>query len=95
MPYKYTLLKQDGTREDLGTRGTEMALGTMTHVLGCKYIELIPRDYYKGWGDMSKCIAYGDEEGRFNSENKVNPHFKDLGNGFNVVGNILMQQEVA
>lgn len=74
--YKYTLLKMDGTVEELG-RQEEMDYEAMRELLSCQMIELIPRDYYQEtWG--KDCLVFGDEEGRFNKDNKRNPHMKVL-----------------
>lgn len=57
--YKYTLLKADGTKEDLGTSEEEMKLSEMQkHVGG--YIELVPPFFLpSGYSEV-----YCDEEGR-------------------------------
>ena len=94
--YKYTLLKQDGTIEDLGT-GKQKDFKEFYSLLHCSTIEIIPHDYYAGRATM-----YGDEEARFNSENKRNPHFRVLqGNQlleevaeWDVVGNIIKEEVV-
>jgi hypothetical protein len=101
--YQFTLLKQDGTQEDLGTRHGDMPLAEMYKVLGCSTIELIPNDYY----ERKDVLLWGDEEGRFAQEvidgevqpkNHRNPQFKvlrdDVGNAWDVVGDILLQEEL-
>ena len=73
--YKYTLLKQDGTIKEFG-RQDEWDFKKIRKVLKCDTIELIPQDYKQhSWG---RCLIYGDEEGRFNSDNKRNPFTKVL-----------------
>ncbi len=37
---------------------------------------------------------FGDEEGRFVETNRRNPHFKDLGNGYFVVGDIVKEEKI-
>lgn len=93
----YTLLKQDGTKEVLGEQ-EEMDFEAIRELLGCHFIEIIPSDYHqKDWG---KCTLYGDEEGRFNSDNTRNPHTKVLRGDpsigevavWDCVGNLLLAQ---
>lgn len=73
--YKYTLLKQDGTVEDLGV-GKKKDFREFYKILNCQMIELIPRDYYPD--KSGHATIYGDEEARFNEENYRNPHMKVL-----------------
>jgi hypothetical protein len=95
--YKYTLLKQDGTTQDMGV-SKEKSLDEIYAILGCNMIELIPSDYWRGMG-YGKCTMYGDEEGRFVETNHRNPHFRVLfdsaGNPWDVVGNILKKEVYA
>jgi hypothetical protein len=73
--YLYTLYKQDGTIEVLPI-SKKKSFNEIYKILGCEMIEVIPSDYYPdGFGQVT---VYGDEEGRFNSNNKRNPHFKVL-----------------
>ena len=76
--YRYTLLKTDGTEQDLGTRDHEMFLHYMQKAVGGP-LELIPPAYYshQKWG---QCTVYGDEEGRFKSK-PDNLHFHMFPNG--------------
>lgn len=93
MKYKYQLLKQDGTSEDLETLSTNMEYERIKEALSCQMIEVIPQDYHPD--NNPNAIYIGDEEGRFNLENHRNPHFKVLrdadGNPWDVVGDILME----
>jgi hypothetical protein len=93
MKYKYTLLKQDGSTEDLGV-SKEKDFAELYKILNCRTIEIINSDYYEGRATM-----YGDEEGRFNEKNHRNPHFKVLKNEamfgdqeWDVVGDIVKQE---
>lgn len=93
--YKYTILKQDGTKEELPL-SPKKNFAELYKILNCDIIEIIPSDYYKraGWGH---CTVYGDEEGRFNSKNNRNPHFEAIMAGgmvWDVVGDCV-KEEVA
>ena len=96
--YQYTILKQDGTKEVLKP-SKKKTLAEFYKILDCRTIQLIPSLYYKGMG-YGRCLMYGDEEGRFNSSNHRNPHFKVLkGNielgeppEWDVVGNIVKEE---
>ena len=92
--YQYILLKQDGTKEDLGT-SKEKPLAEIYKLLLCRTVEIIPPEYYEGFG---KCTMWGDEEARFSSRNIRNPHFKVLkdfeGQEWDIVGDILYQLKV-
>jgi hypothetical protein len=98
--YKYILLKQDGSKKDLGVSKKKKSLEELYRILQCTFVEIIPTDYYKGLG-YGKCTMWGDEEARFNEKNVRNPHFNVLkGNvllgelaEWDVVGNILMEQK--
>lgn len=92
----YTLLKMDGTEEELAQVPKEVELSQLYKWLNCTTIELIPNAYYKeDWAN--EAIVWGDEEGRFNSENKRNPHMKVLndntGAEWDCVGNLILQTE--
>lgn len=87
----YTLLKQDGTTEELAQVDKEVELSQLYKWLNCTTVELIPEPYYQD--DWKGGIVWGDEEGRFNSENKRNPHTKVL-QGWDCVGDLVLQQEV-
>ena len=99
--YEYTLLKQDGTTENLGVTPRKMNLSEIYQMLKCTTVEIIPESYYEGHG---KCTMYGDEEARFNKNNHRNPHFKVLASfsaygasitgEFDVVGNILKEKKL-
>lgn len=97
--YKYTILKQDGTTDVLPVCPKKEFKGKdgLYELLGCTTIELIPDAYYEGLGH-GRCTMYGDEEGRFNTKNTRNLHFKVLkdvdGAEWDVVGNIV-KEEVA
>lgn len=93
--YLYTLLKQDGTQEELAQVPKEVELSQLYKWLNCTTVELIPSDYYQeAWIGDGDTIVWGDEEGRFNSENKRNPHTKVLGEEWDCVGDLVLQQEV-
>lgn len=93
--YKYTLLRQDGTEEVLQAAGSRLSLKKLYEILGCSTIELIPRAYHESTATM-----YGDEEARYNSDNKRNPFFKVLEGAahepgeWDVVGNIIKEERV-
>lgn len=72
--FKYTLLKQDGTKEELGVR-KKMVFGDMYKILDCRTIELIPMAYWKMEYNRWGVEMWGDEEARFNNNNVRNPHF--------------------
>ncbi len=91
--YRYTLLKQNGKTKDLGV-SERKTFKEMYKILKCTIIQIIPISYYSGHGN---CSMYGDEEGRFSSKNKRNPHFKVLfcqitGADFDVIGDILKEK---
>ncbi len=93
--YKYTLLKQDGTTQDLGV-SRKKEFKELYTILDCSTIAIIPSDYYNGL-NYGRCTMYGDDEGRFNSNNHRNPHFKVLGDAvygdvWDVVGNIVKEE---
>ena len=88
--YQYTLLKMDGTKEDLGI-SKKKELSEMYKILDCQLVEVIPDAYYEGFGRVT---MWGDEEGRFNENNTRNPFFKVLAPDYDVVGNILMEKKV-
>ena len=87
--YKYTLYKQDGTIEEIGV-GKKKNFQDFYKILNCSMIEHIPHDYYPEKSGHAE--FWGDEEGRFNSENHRNPHFKVLGEGWDVVGDIIKEE---
>lgn len=91
--YKYTKYNQDGTVEDLGI-SKQKSFKELYKIIGCDTIEIIPPEYYENrrW---SNCTVYGDEEGRFNTDNHVNPHFSELAPGWNVVGNTVKEEVVS
>ena len=73
--YLYTLYKQDGTIEVLPI-SKKKSFNEIYKILNCETIEIIPSAYYPdGFGLVT---VYGDEEARFNENNKRNPHFKVL-----------------
>jgi hypothetical protein len=88
--YQYTLLKQDGTKEELGV-SPKKTFKDFYNILHCSIIEIIPPAYYKGKG-YGRCSMYGDEEGRFNSDNERNSHFNVLASDYDVVGDIIMER---
>jgi hypothetical protein len=88
--YQYTLLKQDGTKKGLWI-SSKKTFQDFYKILNCSLIEIIHPDYYQGKG-YGRCTMYGDEEGRFNSDNKRNPHFNVLALDYDVVGDIIMEK---
>lgn len=93
--YHYTLYNQDGSSESWTQ--AKMDFTQIKEVLGhgCSMIEIIPKDYQPD--DIKKSgTVYGDEEGRFNSTNIRNPHFKVLtdsdGGQWDCVGNLLHEK---
>ena len=96
MAFKYTLLKQDGTIEDLGTRKEKMSLKELQSVVN-GLIEIISTAYYKE-GFNPKAVVYGNEEARFSELNYRNPHFKvlfdDYGYPWDVFGDYLKEEAV-
>lgn len=107
MKYRYTLLKQDFTKENLGTYDEEKAFkgaNGLYELLGnIRTIELIPEDYYFQSHqiniefDAPIIAMFGDEEARDNNENKRNPWF-DFFNSYDgvydIVGNVIAVEEV-
>jgi hypothetical protein len=100
--YQYTVYKQDGTIEKLeprpkmewpGEGGLYELIGN-----GCGHIELLPKDYVpKEFGRRGEYFI--DGEGRFNSTNYRNPHFKVLtgdifspSDEWDVVGNVVKEE---
>ncbi len=89
--FQYTLLKQDGSTEDLGIR-REIKFDELYKILDCRTIEIIPEQYHqRDWGE---CTVYGDEEGRFRSTNKRNPHTQVIGGDWFCVGDLVRQASV-
>lgn len=89
--YKYTLLKQDGTRLDLGTFKKKKTLAELYSALSCETVCIIPTPYYEGFG---KATMWGDDDGRFDPSDHRNPHFKVLGGDYDVVGDVLMELKI-
>lgn len=93
--YEYTLIKQDGTTENLGVYPKKMTLDQLYKTLNCDTVQIIPPDYYQG---HEHCTMWADEEGRFKGSNHRNPHFKVLesitGEVFDVVGNVLKEKKL-
>lgn len=99
--YEYTLLKQDGTTENLGVYPKKMTLDQLYKTLKCDTVQIIPPAYYEGHG---RCTMWADEEARFKEGVKRNPHFKVLhsfeafGAGitgeFDVVGDVLKEKKL-
>lgn len=107
--YQYTIYRHTGAVEALRTNGKQLSFQTVTNsktgevtpglysLLDCRTIELIPRDYYPD-GTGKNAVFYGDEEARFNTDNKRNPHMKLLedffGNPWDVVGDVIKEEEL-
>jgi len=93
--YKYTILKDDGTKQVLAPR-SKMDLEELQGMVG-GLIEIVPTDYYVKQGWNPKCTVYINKEGRFDSNNKRNPHFNVLhdneGNPWDIVG-VALREEV-
>ena len=91
--YQYTLYKQDGTIELLPI-SPKKTFAELYQVLGCTTIERIPDEYYAGKG-IPHGIMFGDEEGRYRSQNHRNPHFNVLtdeaGGQWDVVGDCVFE----
>lgn len=97
--YSYTLLLQDETVKELGVFNKRKGFDWMRGVLGCSVIELIPKIYAKDRYDVeSKDVQfYGDEEGRYNSDNVRNQHFRAIKEEtliWDVVGNIIREEVI-
>lgn len=90
--WRYSRLKTDGTIETICLRDTEMKISELQAEVG-GYIEVVPPDYYagKGWGEST---CYCDEESRFKEPVIQNPHFHDLGHGFDIVGDVIRVERV-
>lgn len=107
--YHYMKLRQDDTVRHLtasnGKKRNFTGMGGLYELLDCSTIELISESYYENttWYKDSKvnykpkCVVnvYGDEEGRFNSENHRNHYFEVLtdseGSEWDVVGDIIVE----
>lgn len=98
MSYKYTLLNQDGTAELLAQTDKEVELKQLYDWLNCQIVELIPEPYHNEIWKSEETIVWGDEEARFNPDNKRNLHTKVLtdfeGNEWDCVGDLILQQEI-
>ena len=90
--YQYTLLKQDGSKRKLKPC-KKKTLEQLYKILKCDTVTIIPAVYWKGMG-YGKVTMWGDDNARFNSANQQNPLFHDLGDGYYVVGNILMERKI-
>lgn len=108
MRYRYTLLRQDGTKEEIGIYTEELKFsgkGGLYELLGnIDTIELIPNDYYEYSHkinitlDLPIICMYGDEESRYNTENHRNPwfaFFNTPGGVFDIVGDVIAEEEVS
>lgn len=93
MAYQYTLLKQDGTRTDLGTSPKRREFAELYKALECRTVEIIPKDYYPA-EFKTRTTIYGDEEGRFNSENGRNPHMLEPLPGWYCVGDLVAEYHI-
>lgn len=99
--WQYILLKQDGTREDLGQR-TKMTFGDMYKILNCTTIELVPMAYWTEEFNVWGASIYADENARADNTNVRNPHFHVLEGDpsigepeeWDVVGNAIVELEV-
>lgn len=90
--YRYSQLNPDGSSIDLGVM-KKKSLEELQSLVG-GYIEIVPQDYYahQKWGRVT---IYVNEEGRTLTDLDVeNTHFKNLGDGFNIVGTAF-KEEVA
>lgn len=90
--YRYTFLGQDGTTRDLGS-SKQKDFTELRELLGCSLIEVVHSDYYPA--DFTEdCTVYGDEEGRYLETNHINPHMKNLGGGWNCVGDLIREEPI-
>lgn len=89
--YKYTRYNTDGTIQVLEPR-PKMTLAELQKEVG-GYIEIVHTDYYPEGVKWGHCTCYIDEEGRFREDATVNPHFRDFGEPWNIVG-IVLKEEV-
>jgi hypothetical protein len=92
--YKYTLLRQDGTTNDLGV-SVKKDFKVFYNLLDCRLIEIIPSDYVPE--GQRRATYYGDEEARYNTYNHRNPHFLVLKDAiyndeWDVVGDIIKEE---
>jgi hypothetical protein len=86
--YKYTVYHPDGTEETKVC--SKMSLAELQTTVG-GLIEIVPKPYYKHqkWG---RCTVYVNEEGHFEKQAERNPFFKDLGDGFYIVGKAVKEE---
>ena len=92
--YAYTILRHNGDIKRYPPC-KKKTFKDFYRMLNCTTIEIIPRDYYKNKG-YGHCEMYGDEEARFNEDNKRNPYFDTIvaedGLVWDVVGDIIKEE---
>lgn len=91
--YQYTLLNQSGNKTVFEPR-KKMTLQELYKALDCDVVQVVPKVFF---GDSlnKRSTIFVDEEGRFNKENKRNPHFKVLTDPWgetDIVGNALVEE---
>lgn len=90
--YYYTHLKQDGTFTVVDKTAKKWEYEQLRKFIQ-NYIEVIPDAYMP---DNMNGTLYGDEEGRFNKDNKRNPFTKVLKDvdeaEWDCVGDLLLEQ---
>lgn len=93
--YEYTVYHQNGDVE--GWKQPKMSFDDMRQLVsgGHCMLELIPKDYWpKEIGRAGN--VWGDEEGRFNSDNHRNPHFRVIvdneGHEWDCVGKLVHEK---
>lgn len=97
--YQYTILKQDGTKEELPPQ-KKMDFDKVREILKCRTIEFIPKDYHPSWIKGFRYVM-GDENAgvMINMADRVNyrnPHMEVLtdmfGEEWDVIGDLLLEQ---
>lgn len=99
--YKYTLLRQDGSRYE-GEPRPKMELKEMYEILGCEIVAVIPEDYYPDDTIGKRITIWGDDEARYVEGAHRNPHMKVLNGNpeigepaeWDCVGNLLQEEMV-
>ena len=106
MKYTYTTYREDGiatevveSEKQLSFKGTANKPG-LYDMIGCRTIEIIPRDYYPGSDAENENVTYyGDEEARFVDDFKTNNHMKVLidsrGGKWDVVGTLVREEKIS
>lgn len=90
--YDYTAYYTDGTLRNWQTKKA-LTLEEKQELVG-GLIEPIPNVYWLFTPSGKDAWAFGHEDERFKEEYEVNPHFRDLGGGFNIVGTVILEQKI-